>query len=516
VLWTGVRFGLFEVDQGGLRSLRMHRTVQEALRASMMRDGILYDRQAQVLRALAAFAPMSFDAEPERGGDFAELQRHLEPAGVADLAFDELADVLGPAGQAGSHGWQVRRCVVAQVRYLYRQHGVEVARSAKALAEKIHRSWSAAFGPADELCNRLAVQLANLHRALGEYDEALALDLAVLAEQRRGLGLRHPRTLMTARGLGGDLRDLGRYEEALAEDEATWRGFRESFGEDHPETLMVAFNLAISRYLSGHVGEALELAESSYRHRLRVLGEDHRWVWQSRRNVAVYLAELGEYDQALEYLDDNIDRIHRYHETHEHSEELHTARIRLLVERRSGGRRPDRARRMANLLEHFGRRFGPTSADTRACTLSYAVELHFDGGPGHAEQALRLGEECLAALRGRFGERHPLTCACRVNVLLFQRGAGQLERALAGGAEVLADLHDQLDEGHPWPLAAAVNHAGALVAAGEPQAAVELLDSTHRRCLDSLGDRHPTTLAAAENLARGPRRPWRQLDLHLL
>ncbi|MEU4745856.1 FxSxx-COOH system tetratricopeptide repeat protein, partial [Actinosynnema sp. NPDC023658] len=189
VLWYGARYGLFRVDWGDQYSLRLHRVVQRALRDRMSTED-RERRRAEVLGALAALAPTEVeDNSPTRHARFAELQKHVDPSGA--LASDDP---------------KVRRWLVNQVRFLFTDGGAGVRRAAVEPGRALLDAWTRRFGPADPLRNRLATELANVHRVLGDPAEALRLDDLALAQQRRALDLTHPRPLITARGRGGDLR----------------------------------------------------------------------------------------------------------------------------------------------------------------------------------------------------------------------------------------------------------------------------------------------------------------------
>jgi cellulose biosynthesis protein BcsQ/tetratricopeptide (TPR) repeat protein len=543
VLWTGVRFGLFQVDQGSAPSpdravqlessphrsgvLRMHQTVQQALRTELARAGLLHTRQAPVLRGLAGFAPTGAETHPEHRDDFTELHRHLDELNLPAVDFAAMDGVLGDAGRPGSDGWNVRRWIVAQIRFLFLERGVELARSTATLARRLDKAWMDAFGEDDQLRCRLAVQLANLYRKLGQAEDAMHLDEQVLRFQRRDLGLHHPRTLMTARSFAGDYRAQGDFDAALAENEATWLGFTEVFGNDNPETLMAAFNLAHNRFLAGLVSEALELLESTYRDQLRVHGDDHMRVWQSGRLLATYLGELGRYNEAFDHLDRTTARIQRHIPEPDQTEMLQTERTRIVLERRADVSGKDRERRLTTLLRQFDKRFGNTSNFTIECKLSLAAELHFRG---KFAAAAELGAECVTVFREQLGENHPFTGACRVNELLFRQATGQLDQVLADGRGVLSDLTDRLDEGHPWVIAAAVNHSVALAKARRLDEALALIEPTYHDALNSLHAEHPTTVAAAGNLEHIRRlasqpatgtpdqtaeHVWQQVDIHL-
>lgn len=543
VLWIGVRFGLFQIDHGnpgldptGQRqlessphrsgALRMHRTVQQALRTELARAGLLHTRRAQVLRGLAEFAPTSAESHPEHKDDFAELHRHLDELDLPAVDFAAMDHVLGDAGRPGSDAWNVRRWIVAQIRFLFLERGLELSRSTATLARRLDKVWLTAFGEADQLRCRLAVQLANLHRKLDQPTEAMRLDEQVLRFQRRDLGLNHPRTLVTARSFAGDYRAHGDFDAALAENEAAWLGFTEVFGNDNPETLMVAFNLAHSRFLAGLVNEALELLESTYRDQLRVHGENHRWVWQSGRLLATYLGELGRYGEAFDYLDRTTARIQRHTPEPDQAETLQTERTRIVLERRADAPGRDRERRLTTLLRQFEKKFDSTSLSTAECKLSLAAELHFRG---KSAAAAELGAECVTAFREQLGEDHPFTGVCRANHLLFRQASGQLDQVLADGSSVLSDLTDRLDAGHPWVIAVAVNHSVALAKARRLDEALALIQLAYHDALNSIHGEHPTTVAAAGNLERirllasqpatatdePDEYAWQQIDIHL-
>jgi tetratricopeptide (TPR) repeat protein len=516
VLWTGVRFGLFELDHTQPGSLRIHRVVQEALRQVTDRAD-LDNAQAHLLYSLATHVSSAREADPRRTQDLAELQTHFETCGAIDFDFTGpvATQVLGDATEPGTHGWVVRRWMVDQIRYQFRLGGIETARAAVQVAEKIGERWTVAFGAGDPLVCRLAAQRANLYRTLGEYQRALDIDTALLARQRRELGREHPRTLMSARQLGGDLRALGRFEEALVEDEVTWRGFVRTFGEDHPETLMVAFNLGGSRRLMGRVRDALELEQASYEHRARVFGAAHVSTLRSRRTLAAYLMELGQVDEARRHLDANLETVQRFHPDHE--EELRTLRVLLTLQRQKGQPNRRLLQRCQELLTRFERRFGPGSLRARICRLNFSVDLHF---AGRSAEAVTEATKSLDAYVVEYGRAHPYSSVARMHVAMFLLGVGRVADALALGGQALTDLRHQLDDLHPWALAAAVNHAHLLAAAGHRHEAGRVLRQAHAECVENLGGTHPTTTAAADNIGvldggDGLETPWRELFIDL-
>ncbi|NED57522.1 tetratricopeptide repeat protein, partial [Micromonospora aurantiaca] len=78
-------------------------------------------------------------------------------------------------------------------------------------------------------------------------------DRDVLERQRNSptIGPTHPHTLITAGNFAADMRAMGEYREALKLDLHTYEQSAVPWGEDHPRTLMVAHNLAIDYRLTG-------------------------------------------------------------------------------------------------------------------------------------------------------------------------------------------------------------------------------------------------------------------------
>src|SRR5262249_47779221 len=184
-LWVGVRHGLFRVDWGRNSALRLHRVVQGALKDAMTEQ----ERAGYsdgMLSILAAFAPTEVEVRTEHSdARFAELQRHVFPS-----------------GSIHSHDDAVRRWLVNQVGFLF-QGSPWIRSVAIEPTRRLLDEWTARHGTADSLRLRLANQLANLYRAAGNYPQALRLDDAALAGQRRALAGEPPPALPSAPRRGG-------------------------------------------------------------------------------------------------------------------------------------------------------------------------------------------------------------------------------------------------------------------------------------------------------------------------
>src|SRR5262249_13133894 len=269
---------------------------------------------------------------------------------------------------------------------------------------------------------------ANLCRALGDYDQALTLDESVQRDQRRALGLTHPRTLITGRGRAGDLRGLGRFREALAEDEATWSGFGIAYREDHPETLMAGSNLALSAFLVGDYQTALTHWQEVAARRHRLFPATNPLIWHSEARVAICLREIGRLDEAARMLHNALDHIMALR-LPVHRDEM---RIRhdIAVLDRLAGRSDAALRQQMRAQRGYLATLGGNHPETQAGLLSLAADYHAEG---QLADAFDLGRRCRDWYAGRSGSDHPFTQLCQVDVALFHRSVGELDQAVKQG-----------------------------------------------------------------------------------
>ncbi|WP_406045067.1 FxSxx-COOH system tetratricopeptide repeat protein [Micromonospora sp. NBC_00898] len=478
VLTVGARFALYDVDWGHGAALRMHRAIQVLLREGIP-EPERRERHRQVLHGLAGYAPTDPEADDPRHADiFDELQRHLVPSGA--LEADDR---------------QVRHWVVKQIRYLFLLNDSDAWQSALQLAGPACQRWTAT-GDFDQLTMRLFIQTANLHRALGHYQDALRLDEQVLSEQRRHYGLQHFRTLIAGRGRGGDLRGLGHFEDALVEDQATFTGFQEVVGDDHPNTRMAVNNLAISFLLTGDAREALRLARQERDRRMSLFGPEDPRTWRASCQVGTVEREVGEYDLSLATLREALERIHEL-QSAGHLDELRVNRSLAVTERRLGLTIPAK-KRSTETFRGYRDHLGEDHPLTRGSLLSMAVDYYRAGDPGIAvEHAIR----CLRGYERQLETGHPFTAVCSVNLGLFQRGVGEYDQAVRDGERGLRALRTRLGDAHPWTLTAMTAHAGHLAARGDLDDAVRIQEESHLTSLRYLGRRHPCSTDAAANLA---------------
>ncbi|HEX4220766.1 MAG TPA: FxSxx-COOH system tetratricopeptide repeat protein [Pseudonocardiaceae bacterium] len=481
LLWLGARYGLFRVHWGSARIVRLHRVVQEVLRAS------LTDAQREQLResvhtVLAAYAPTEVEEDAKHRRDrFAELQKHVYPSDA--VASDDP---------------QVRRWLVNQVRFLYTDGGIGVSDATTAPAHELLDAWTERYGPTDELRTRLAAQLANIERKMGRPEVALRLDDTALREQLLAQPRDRPQALITTRGHAADLRALGRFTEALTEDQTAWEGFTQTFGPDHPHTRSAANNLAVSLSLAGYSHDALTLEQDNFDRLRRLFGADHPRTIVALGRIGVYQRELGRYQEAAASLRAAWQRLQR-------PEVVDADRAKLtlqwhlgITERLIEGRHSGAKDRIGTALRGFRELLGPQHPDTLACTLSSAISYRVMEETAPAVESTQQVLEGLADPVG-LAQTHPFIGVTRLCLGLCWYANHDLTSADAEITEALTTLRTAIGDVHPWTYAAQLASAKMLAATGRRDEAVRLSEQIAVECGEFLGPRHPTTVVAEEN-----------------
>lgn len=484
LLARGARIGLFRVDWGRTRALTVHRVVRRALRAALTEweERTLRER---VLAALAGYAPTEQeDDQPTAMRRYAELNRHVMSTGAQD-----------------SDDPDVRQWLVNQTGYLFRTNEADVWQVALDPAQRLYDRWLAAYSERDPYVSMLAGQLARLYRALGRYQEALELNTSALNTQRRYQGRVHHRALLTARGLGGDLRGLGRLEDAVDEDIATLDGLRAAFGEDHPHTLAAENNLAVARFHAGDIATAHDEGERHCARRDRLFGRDDPRNWHS-------LANLGLYQRAMGLFDDSVATLGRAHELASANKPPPplagpiVSWLRSVSERLAPGRDTTMAKgRNGEALVALRDELGEDHLQVVACKLSYANAHRAVGEAGYAVTATTECLETLDRLPG-IGEDHPYSAICQVMLAAALTASGRAAQAVDAVERGALLLDEHLGPAHPLTLAAQVDQAVVLSAAGRHSDARTAGRTAATACADYLPGRHYYRDIAAANTRR--------------
>jgi cellulose biosynthesis protein BcsQ/tetratricopeptide (TPR) repeat protein len=475
------RLALIKLDSAAQR-VHVHRLVQAVVQGRMSEERLTAARR-DVQAVLAAARPRRDVDDPETWSRFRLIWPHLEP--VQAMTSEEEP---------------VRELFVDRVRYLWLRHDLPRGRE---LAAQAAEAWAGMLAAKPEPAVAAALRrqllylrfnLANILRDLARFDEARALDEAVLAEQREMLGSDHPHTLMTAGSLAGDLRALGQYGDALKMDQATYPAWTELFGEDHAGTLSAANNLGESYRLTADFGEALRLDEDTLSRRRASLGPLHPRTLGSASNVARDLVELGRYTDAVDIMESVWQSCV---EADAGPVAEWNAQVLLGIALRATGRAKDAEAHFRDALDGLSSRLGDGSSEALSARLSHAGNLLTLRQPTMAEPEIR---QVLGSYQERLGESHPHTLIAMLNLAEVMRQIERQDDALGAAQSAAAGLMRTLGEDHPYTLAAQVSVGVLLAERNELEAAEELEKRTARRLGNVLGEDHPDTLLSRANL----------------
>jgi MinD-like ATPase involved in chromosome partitioning or flagellar assembly/tetratricopeptide (TPR) repeat protein len=476
------KLALIKLDHTAGR-MHVHRLVQAVVQDRTSPEDIA-SAQRDVHRILAAARPSGDGEDPDTWDSFRVIWPHLAPS-QAMTSLDE----------------SVRQLFVDRVRYLWQRHDLE---RGSEVASEVQSAWRAmlAAGPEPKVAGPLRRQLlhlrfnlANILRDQARFQEARALDEAVLAEQREFLGADHPHTLMTAGSLAADLKALGRYREALKMDETTYPAWTKRYGEDYARTLSAANNLAVSCLLTGDVSRALRLDEDTLHRRDAALGPLHPRTIDSASRVARDLLEAGRYAEAAA----RMEAVRQSYIDANRADSLAAlnAQVLLGIALRSKGAPEEAERHFAEAWDGLSRGFGRSSSEALACRLSHSVNRQAIEATSDAEAEIR---QVLTLYQERLGLSHPHALVCMLNLASAQRTGEHYEVALQTVRSAAEGLQEVLGKEHPYTLAAMVVW-GVLLADHGDLGQAEAVEAQAADDLERvLGRDHPDTLRCRANL----------------
>ncbi|MEU8080300.1 FxSxx-COOH system tetratricopeptide repeat protein [Catellatospora citrea] len=404
----------------------------------------------------------------------------------------QIAPHVLPSGSIQSDDPHVRQIAIDQVRYFF---AIGDFLSSRTLAERTLEDWVDRLGPDDVMTLRMRFHRGNALRSLGEYEAARTETQDAYDALVRTLGASHEYTLAVANSLGAGLRFLGDFKQALANDERTYELHQQTFEEANISTLRAANNVAVDLRFLGRFAEARKLDQANVDHLKESDPANSGPVsLQFVNNLVRDLIGLGEYAEALRMQEERIaafsDRLGKH-------PLLIVARRNLAVLHRKLGNTA-RARELAQaVLEAAEETHGTTHESYFASLLTLSNALRAE------KEFVAARKYCAAAdtaYRGRFGEDHPFTLACDVNLAVINRGSGMVAEARAADERSMSVLRELLGEGHPYTLACLANHTNNLAHAGEHEAALKLSREVHELSLSHRPINHPDTLLAAVNL----------------
>ncbi|MEV4275016.1 FxSxx-COOH system tetratricopeptide repeat protein [Actinoplanes xinjiangensis] len=477
------RLALLKLDRARSQ-IQVHRLLQHVVRNRMSPQELRQARH-EIHLVLAGLRPRDEIDDSRSWPRFRMLWPHLEMSDAAECD-DE----------------QVRQLMIDRVRYLWYNGALPEGRQ---LGEQIDRRWNEMLLDQTDEAGRASLRrqilhlrfnVANILRESAHFEEARALDEQVLAEQSALLGPTHPHTLMTAGGLGGDLRALGRYSEAQERDEQTYAAWMDYFGEDSSRTLSALNNLATTQRLAGDFRAARARDEELFERNKTINGEDHPRTLGTGTNLGRDLREAGEYQLSAELLEEIAHRHERVFGPA--SYRTLSAKANWAVSLGALGRQRTAATLLEEAYEQLNEAVGPTHPDTLACRLSRAVSLQANGEVSSAISEL---EEVRLAYGASLGLRHPHTLVCLNNLAAAHRAKGELREGLEFARTAAGELREVLGARHPYTLAAEQNLAVLHAETGEISTALRIIEPTLQRHREVLGPEHPDTLRCAANRA---------------
>jgi non-specific serine/threonine protein kinase/serine/threonine-protein kinase len=312
---------------------------------------------------------------------------------------------------------------------------------------------------------RLQSTIGLAYNALGETDEAIAQQEAVVATRRRELGDRAPATLQAICDLGEALSRAGRFERSGELYREALAGFRRGGGDRVAGVCDAMNGLANALSDQGRFAEA----EPYYLEALELLGEqegDHATLTTSlMNNLALLWADQGRMAEARDML----------------------AEVLALRQQALG---EDAPKTMESVLNLAG-------AESQL---------------GHMAEAVAALEPLVPRARRAMGDEHRLTLAALNNLAWAYARTGRLEEATALTGETLETRRRVLGDEHIETLIAAHNMADMHRRQGKLAEA----EALHRRTLAIrqrvLGADHPHTLISREGLAEVLREQGRGAD----
>ncbi len=248
-----------------------------------------------------------------------------------------------------------------------------------------HAENLAALFPADTWPLKLGKvqgQFGSFQDSQGQYEQALALRLSVLAIYEPALDPDNPDRLTALGELAYAYWRLGRHREALPLEQQVLQISETTVGPDHPETATRLDNLALTYLELGEADQALPLQQRARQITETALGPDHPWTATRLNNLAGTYHGLGQADQALPL----------------------QQRALQITETALGPDHPDMAIRLNNLAVTY-------------------LEL------GQADQALPLQQRALQITETALGPDHPDTAISLYNLAATYRDLGQDDEA---------------------------------------------------------------------------------------
>ncbi|MEU5330098.1 TIR-like protein FxsC [Streptomyces parvus] len=364
------------------------------------------------------------------------------------------------------------------------------------LLESLSTEYVQLLGDSHPATLTACAHLAASYYEAGRIDEAIAIELRVLAGREEILGERHPDTLFARASLAASYHQVGRTADATALRERVLAGREEILGERHPDTLSARADLAASYHQAGRIDEAIAIATRVLADREEILGERHPNTLSARANLATAYHQVGRTADATALRERVLaDREEILGERHP---DTLSARANLAASFYEAGRIDEAIAIELRVLADREEILGEYHPDTLSARANLAASFYEAGRLG---EAIGLEERVLLDSMSVLGERHPDTLSARASLAASYHRVGRAVEATAMRERVLADREEILGERHPATLLARANLAHSYYEAGRTDEAIAIQLRVLADREEILGERHPDTLSARAELA---------------
>jgi tetratricopeptide (TPR) repeat protein len=210
-------------------------------------------------------------------------------------------------------------------------------------------------------------------------EDALRIARDIFDTSSRLFGDGHPDTLAIAINLTNLLRTTGQFDEALELAERTVARYPEAYGEEHPYRYGCLGNLALLRRLTGRLAEARTLDEQALHGLEKQLTRDHHYSLTVAVNLASDLAELEETEDARKLGSGTLRRM-RTVLGDDHPATLGCA-ANLSLDLRTAGDEDGSEALAAETTERYLATLGPDHPDVVVVAAGGRLDLDFDPPP---------------------------------------------------------------------------------------------------------------------------------------
>lgn len=463
-------------------TVNVHRLIQALVRDELPpEEQQSYRREAQMI--LAAAVP----GNPNDATTWPQFQALLPHVNAESAELHRSADS------------SVRGLVLGIIRYLYLSGD---GQSALALAKRFLDQWTRDSGPDDEDVLRGQCDLGNVMRLLGQYAGSYRVTEEALRRANSALGENSPTALSLRMSFGADLRASGKFDAAREFNTETHTILERLYGPDDLRTLRSLTSIATDSLLTSQYTHAQDHFELAYRS-MYGPGTDSAsldtltaWI-----GIAWSLHLAGRSQNSFDVSRDALEYARNDAAMPEwHLSYLRAANIRVAASQRL----PDEWHRALEIgevaLRTATHQYGDLHPDTIALMTSQS-NLLSTMGPDYRSDALPLAQSAAYRCPDVYGQDHPYTYGCMVNLALHARESGNFDQARSLDDDALEGLRAKLGPDHHYTLIAAVNVATDLAASGRLTAATEIGSDAYNRLLRVLGETHPHSLACGANLA---------------